>query len=77
MIIANQSEQTLVLDAALSVMDEQSEPEDRCTHCHKVRDNYDRDWAARNTRAESRKRQWCEKCILAAADTYGEYFEEE
>ena len=65
MIIANQKEQTLLLDAVLSVMDEQPEPEDRCTHCNKERDNYDRDWAARNTRAESRKRQWCEHCIEA------------
>lgn len=76
MIIANQSEQTLLLDAVLAVMDEQPEPEDRCTHCNKERDNYDHDWAARNTWMFSRKRQWCEHCIEAAADTYGEYYEE-
>ena len=54
-----------VLERTLAVLDEQPEPEDRCTHCNKERDNYDRDWAARNTRAESRKRQWCEHCIEA------------
>ena len=55
-----------VLERTLAVLDEQPEPEDRCTHCNKERDNYDRDWAARNTRPFSRKRQWCERCIESA-----------
>ena len=54
-----------VFERTLAVLDEQPEPEDRCTHCNKERDNYDRDWAARHTRPFSRKRKWCERCIEA------------